>query len=61
MDRIEAENYLYELWQNGLIPDNFTEDHSEYETAIKQLVKTGRLEFSDFFPPEYEVNSPDKL
>ncbi len=45
----------------SLIPSDFTKDHSEYDNAINQLVETGRLEFSDFFPPEYEVNSPDKL
>lgn len=61
MNREEAKNYLYGLWQNGQIPNNFTEDHSEYENAVKQLTKTGRLEFRDFFPPEYEVYSSDKL
>ena len=41
MTEIEAENYLYELWQNGELPSNFTEDHSEYDAALKFTIKNG--------------------
>ena len=41
MDRQEAENILYDMWENGEIPSNFTEDHSEYETAVKFVMANG--------------------
>lgn len=49
MTRVQAKIKLYSLWENGEIPSNFTEDHSEYERAIEQLMKYGELEYSDFF------------
>jgi hypothetical protein len=49
MTKQQAENELYELWQNGEIPSNFTEDHSEYERAVKQMMKYGEIDYSDFF------------
>ncbi|WP_338732034.1 hypothetical protein [Mangrovimonas cancribranchiae] len=49
MTKEEAENELYELWQNGEIPSNFTHEHSEYDRAIEQMMKTGKLEYTDFF------------
>ena len=38
MNKKEAENYLYELWQNGELPSNFTEDHSSYNDALKYVM-----------------------
>ena len=49
MTRQQAEIELYELWQNGEIPSDFTEDHSEYERAVQQMIKNGEIDFSDFF------------
>jgi hypothetical protein len=49
MERQEAENLLYYLWQNGEIPSNFTEDHSEYERAVLQVMELGYLIEEDFF------------
>ena len=49
MKRQEAENLLYEMWQNGEIPSNFTEDHSEYERAVEQVMEFGELCWEDFF------------
>ena len=36
-----AKNYLYELWQNGELPSNFTEYHSEYDTALEFTIRNG--------------------
>jgi hypothetical protein len=47
MNRQEAENELYSMWENGEIPSNFTEDHSEYEDAVIYLMKYGYLDLSD--------------
>lgn len=41
MTEKQAHEELYSLWENGEIPSNFTEDHSEYGTAIYQLMKFG--------------------
>jgi hypothetical protein len=49
MTRQQAHDELYSLWQNGEVPSNFTEDHSEYETAVLQMMKFGFIEFEDFF------------
>lgn len=49
MTREQAEMALYELWENGEIPSNFTEDHSEYERAVEEMMEMGNLEYSDFF------------
>ncbi|PKV52815.1 hypothetical protein ATE84_4942 [Aquimarina sp. MAR_2010_214] len=35
MTEQNAKSHLYELWQNGEIPDNFDENHSDYEKAIR--------------------------
>lgn len=41
MTKEEAHNYLYSLWESGEIPSNFTEDHSEYSTALLDVMKNG--------------------
>ena len=41
MTKKEAENYLYNLWENGDLPSNFTIDHSEYEEALEFTIKNG--------------------
>ena len=48
MTEQEAKNHLYDLWQNGEIPNNFTEDHSDYEEAVKYTVKKGTFDYEDF-------------
>lgn len=49
MKRQEAENLLYEMWGNGEIPSDFTEDHSEYERAVLQVMELGYLIEDEFF------------
>jgi hypothetical protein len=43
----EARNKLYSMWENGEVPSNFTEDHSHYSDALKQLMKNGYVEWED--------------
>jgi hypothetical protein len=45
MNRQEAECYLFEQWENGELPSNFTEDHSEYECAVIFTMKNGYYYF----------------
>jgi hypothetical protein len=47
--RKKAIELLYNMWENGEIPNNFTEDHSNYEIAINQLITLGYLDFEDLF------------
>jgi hypothetical protein len=49
MTRQEAENILYDMWENGEIPSNFTEDHSEYETAVKFVMENGYIDADDIW------------
>lgn len=49
MSRQEAEDKLYSMWSDGEIPSNFDQEHSEYETAVQQMMKYGEINFSDFF------------
>jgi hypothetical protein len=44
-----AHDILYNMWENGEVPSNFTEDHSEYERAIECIIKHGFLIMEDFF------------
>jgi hypothetical protein len=49
MTKKQAQDELYRMWENGEVPSNFTEDHSEYSRAIEQLMKLGYLVWEDFF------------
>jgi|SRR5665811_611046 len=48
MTKQEAKNHLYDLWQNGVIPNNFDEDHSEYDKAVKFTVKNGEFDYEKY-------------
>lgn len=50
LTREEAHLALYAMWENGEVPSNFTEDHSEYERALEQMMELGYLIHEDFFP-----------
>ena len=43
----EAQEKLYLMWEDGEVPANFTEDHSEYSVAINHLMKFGRIDWDD--------------
>jgi len=45
----QAEAILYEMWEEGEIPSNFTEDHSEYWRAVYCIMENGYLIMGDFF------------
>jgi hypothetical protein len=49
MTKEEAHLALFSMWENGEVPSNFTEDHSEYERAMGQMMKYGKIEPDDFF------------
>jgi len=49
MTRQQAEDALYAMWENGEVPSNFTEDHSEYWRAVEQMMELGYLIWEDFF------------
>jgi hypothetical protein len=49
MTKKQAESKLYSMWENGEVPSNFTEDHSEYSRAVEQLMRLGYLVWEDFF------------
>ncbi|OIQ17673.1 MAG: hypothetical protein BM557_08270 [Flavobacterium sp. MedPE-SWcel] len=45
----EARDYLYSLWENGEVPDNFNEDHSDYEKALLYTKDKGRFDYNEFY------------
>lgn len=49
MNKKAAHNLLYSMWEKGEVPANFTEDHSEYSKAVKQIMFLGYLVYDDFF------------
>ncbi len=48
MTTIEAKAHLLELWQNGEIPNNFDENHSDFDKAIKYTIKNGEFNYDNF-------------
>lgn len=49
MTEQEARNLLYDLWENGEIPNYFDENHSDYEKAVKFTMNHGDLDFEKFY------------
>jgi hypothetical protein len=49
MTKKQAQEKLYSMWENGEVPNNFTEDHSEYSRCIEQLMRLGYFVWEDFF------------
>ena len=49
----EAEDVLYNMWENMEVPSNFTEDHSDYSEAVEQVMKLGYLIPNYFFDEIY--------
>ena len=45
----QAEEMLYNMWLEGDIPSNFTEDHSEYDRAVREIMECGELTWENFF------------
>ncbi len=48
MTREQAVERLEEMWENGEVPANFTQDHSGYEEAVECLMKHGYLRLYDY-------------
>ena len=44
----ESHKLLSSLWENGEIPSNFTEDHSNYSTVMANLMFSGEIDEADF-------------
>lgn len=49
MSEQKAHNELYSMWENGELPSNFTEEHSEYYRAVECMMEYGYLIREDFF------------
>ncbi len=45
----EAKKQLYLMWEEGDVPSNFTEDHSNYSLALEQLMTFGYLIREELF------------
>ena len=49
MTKEQAQKKLYSMWENGEVPSNFTEDHSEYNSALLQLMVYGYIILDEIF------------
>lgn len=49
MTKKQAENMLYSMWEDGEVPSNFTEDHSEHSRAVEQLMRLGYINWEELF------------
>jgi len=49
MTEKQARETLYRMWENGQVPPNFTEDHSNYSIALMQLQKHGHIICEELF------------
>jgi hypothetical protein len=47
MTKKKAEQYLYELWEQGEVPANFTEDHTHYDEALKIVMLKGYFDYNE--------------
>ena len=48
MTKIQAERYLYELWEQGEVPANFTVEHTEYNVILKQVMVNGYFNHEEY-------------
>jgi hypothetical protein len=49
MNKQDAENLLYVMWENGELPSNFTEDHSDYYYAVQYTMKHEYFDYEDLY------------
>lgn len=49
MTEQEALHHLEELWQNGEIPNNFTEGQTEFDKAVKYTMKNDHFDYEKFY------------
>ena len=45
----EAKKKLYQMWEAGELPSNFTPGHSEFSRAVKQMMQRGYIQWADYF------------
>ena len=48
LTKTEAEIYLHELWEQGELPTNFTEDHTDYEDVVVNVMINGFFNYEDY-------------
>ena len=49
LTEIQAHNLLYELWQYGYVNSNFTEDHSEYDEVLLDVMEKGYMDEDEWY------------
>jgi hypothetical protein len=56
MTEQDARNLMYDLWENGEIPNNFDENHSDYEKAVRYTMKNGIFDIERFLEDNKIIN-----
>jgi hypothetical protein len=49
LSRKQAIDLLSEMWESGVLPSNFTEDHSDYPEALNFTMKHGKFNLNEFY------------
>jgi len=44
----EARDLLFSYWEMGLVPSNFTEEHTQYFDAVIFIIEKGYFNYDDF-------------
>lgn len=59
MTEKQARDFLYELWENGEIPSNFDENHTDYEKAVSYTIKHDQFNMELFLVSNIIINFGD--
>ena len=59
MTKKEAQDYLYELWQKGEIPQDFNENHSDYDSAIEYTIEHNLFIYGKFYDDKVIIKFGD--
>jgi hypothetical protein len=49
ISKTDAANILYGLWESGILSSNFTEDHSEYDEVLLDVMQKGYMDADEWY------------
>ena len=59
MTKQGAQDYLYELWQKGEIPQDFDENHSDYDSAVEYTIENNQFNYEKFYEDKVIIKFGD--
>jgi hypothetical protein len=49
ISKTNAANILHGLWEDGILASNFTEDHSEYDEVLLDVMQKGYMDADEWY------------